>query len=52
MKENEFINNLDDLFDIAHANALHLMIIEEEVVSVSSERKRTTRTYGTKIYKC
>jgi len=30
LKENKFISTLDNLFDIAHANAPNLMIIKED----------------------
>jgi len=30
MKVNNFVNNLDDLFDVAHANAMNLIRLQED----------------------
>ncbi|GBM87819.1 hypothetical protein AVEN_38488-1 [Araneus ventricosus] len=37
-RQQEFINNLDNLFDIAHADALQLMKIEEDRMFLQCQR--------------
>lgn len=39
-KEQDFINKLDDLFDIAHANALDIISIQEDKLFLLNQRKK------------
>ena len=45
-KEDRFSDDLDNLFDVAHANALSLIKIEEDTLFVSTEGERKKRDNG------
>ena len=39
-KVGDFVNQLDDLFDIAHANALYMIRIQEDKMFLLSQRQK------------
>lgn len=43
MKVNNFVNNLDDLFDIAHANAMNLIKLQEDKEFLKVQREKGRR---------
>jgi hypothetical protein len=43
IKVNNFVNNLDDLFDIAHANAIHLIKLQEDKEFLKAQREKGRR---------
>jgi hypothetical protein len=45
IKVNNFVNNLDDLFDIAHANAIHLIKLQEDKEFLKAQREKGRRGY-------
>ena len=42
-RENSFISSLDDLFDVAHADALNMMTIEEDKQFLLAQREKGRR---------
>lgn len=43
MKMNHFVNNLDDLFDVAHANAMNLIKLQEDKEFLNAQREKGRR---------
>lgn len=43
MKVNNFVNNLDDLFDVAHANAMNLIKLQEDKEFLKAQREKGRR---------
>ena len=48
-KENKFSENLDDLMDIAHQNALDMIIIEEDKLFLIAQREDGRRGYMSEV---
>jgi hypothetical protein len=43
MKVNHFVHNLDDLFDVPHANAINLIKLQEDKEFLKAQRKKDRR---------
>jgi len=43
MKVNHFLNNLDNLFDVAHANAINLIKLQEDIEFLKAQREKGRR---------
>jgi hypothetical protein len=43
MKVNHFVYNLDDLFDVAHANAMNLIKLQEDKEFLKTQREKGRR---------
>lgn len=43
IKMNNFVNNLDDLFDVAHANAMNLIKLQEDKEFLKAQREKGRR---------
>ena len=50
-KENDFQQSLDDLFDIAHADALNIIRINEDKIFLQAQREKGRRGYMSSIDK-